>query len=54
MALLDTETQVSVLIGGFTGGLDHPECISWGCDGFRVCRWRTGADIPDQRRAERI
>ena len=34
MALLDTETQVSVLIGGFTGGLDHPECISWGCDGF--------------------
>ena len=34
MALLDTGTQVSVLIGGFTGGLDHPECISWGCDGF--------------------
>lgn len=34
MALLDTETQVSVFIGDFTGGLDHPECICWGSDGF--------------------
>ena len=30
MALLDNDTQVSVLVDG----LDHPECIAWGLDGY--------------------
>ena len=30
MPLLDNDTQVSVLVDG----LDHPEGISWGLDGY--------------------
>ena len=30
MAILNNETDVSVLVEG----LDHPECVAWGCDGY--------------------
>jgi gluconolactonase len=34
MAILDLETQVSYAAGGFGEGLDHPECIAQGVDGY--------------------
>lgn len=42
MALLDTETQVSAFIGTFGSGLDHPECICCGCDGFAYAGGEAG------------
>ena len=32
--LLDVHQCVSYCVGSFGQGLDHPECIAWGCDGF--------------------
>ncbi|MBN61663.1 MAG: hypothetical protein CME20_09930 [Gemmatimonadetes bacterium] len=42
MALLDTNTQVSAIIGDFGSGLDHPECITWGCDGYAYAGGEAG------------
>jgi len=42
MALLDTNTQVSTIIGDFGSGLDHPECIAWGCDGYAYAGGEAG------------
>jgi len=42
MALLDTQTQVSAIIGDFGSGLDHPECIAWGCDGYAYAGGEAG------------
>ena len=42
MALLDTNTQVSAIIGDFGSGLDHPECIAWGCDGYAYAGGEAG------------
>lgn len=33
-SLIDVHLDVSYCVGGFGEGLDHPECIAWGCDGF--------------------
>lgn len=38
MALLDNETQVSVLVDG----LDHPEGIAWGADGYAYAGGEAG------------
>ena len=32
--LLDVHESVSYCVGSFGQGLDHPECVAWGCDGF--------------------
>ena len=42
MALLDTHTQISAIIGDFGSGLDHPECIAWGCDGYAYAGGEAG------------
>ena len=42
MALLDTHTQVSTFIGGDGNGLDHAECIAWGCDGYAYAGGEAG------------
>ena len=42
MALLDISTQVSTFIGGDGNGLDHPECIAWGCDGYAYAGGEAG------------
>jgi len=42
MALLDTNTQVSAIIGDFGSGLDHPECIACGCDGYAYAGGEAG------------
>ena len=34
MAILDVHDTVSYCVGGFGEGLDHPECVAWGCDGY--------------------
>ena len=52
MAILDIETQVSYAIGGFGEGLDHPECIAWGMDGY-LCHdveQRSTAAVTSRRR----
>ena len=33
-AILNIGSDVSYCVGNFHQGLDHPECITWGCDGF--------------------
>lgn len=42
MAILNTETQVSFFVGGFGEGLDHPECIAWGSDGYAYAGGEAG------------
>ena len=42
MAILNNETQVSVFVGGFVGGLDHPECVNWGMDGYAYAGGEAG------------
>ena len=42
MAILDIETQVSYAVGGFGEGLDHPECIAWGMDGYAYAGGEAG------------
>ena len=34
MSILDVKNDVSYCVGGFGEGLDHPECITWGSDGY--------------------
>lgn len=34
MAILKNETQVSLFVGEFGSGLDHPECVACGMDGY--------------------
>lgn len=34
MAILSVHDAVSYCVGGFGEGLDHPECVAWGCDGY--------------------
>ena len=57
MAILDNDTQVSVFIGGFVGGLDHPECVNWGNDGYAYAGGEEGqiyrVDV-DSREFEQI
>ena len=42
MSILDLETQVSYAVGGFGEGLDHPECIAWGMDGYAYAGGEAG------------
>ena len=42
MAILNNDTQVSVFVGGFVGGLDHPECVNWGIDGYAYAGGEAG------------
>ena len=32
--ILNVQDAVSYCVGGFGEGLDHPECVAWGCDGY--------------------
>ena len=41
MALLDNQTQASVLVTG----LDHPEGIAWGLDGYAYAGGEAGHDL---------
>ena len=34
MEILNVQDAVSYCVGGFGEGLDHPECVAWGCDGY--------------------
>ncbi len=34
MVILNVQDAVSYCVGGFGEGLDHPECVAWGCDGY--------------------
>lgn len=34
MSILDVKNDVSYCVGSFGEGLDHPECITWGNDGY--------------------
>ena len=34
MSILDLKRDVSYCVGSFGAGLDHPECITWGSDGY--------------------
>ena len=34
MVILNVQYAVSYCVGGFGEGLDHPECVAWGCDGY--------------------
>ena len=34
MVILNVKDAVSYCVGGFGEGLDHPECVAWGCDGY--------------------
>ena len=34
MSILDVKNDVSYCVGSFGEGLDHPECITWGSDGY--------------------
>ena len=34
MAILNNDTQVSLFVGEFGSGLDHPECVACGMDGY--------------------
>ena len=34
MVILNVQDAVSYCVGGFGEGLDPPECVSWGCDGY--------------------
>ena len=42
MAILNNDTQVSVFVGGFVAGLDHPECVNWGADGYAYAGGEAG------------
>jgi gluconolactonase len=42
MALLDNTTQVSLFVGAFGSGLDHPECVSCGLDGYAYAGGEAG------------
>ena len=34
MVILNVQDAVTYCVGGFGEGLDHPECVAWGCDGY--------------------
>jgi len=34
MSILDVKKDVSYCVGSFGEGLDHPECVTWGSDGY--------------------
>lgn len=34
MPILDVKKDVSYCVGSFGEGLDHPECVTWGSDGY--------------------
>ena len=34
MVILNVQDAVSYCVGGFGEGLDQPECVAWGCDGY--------------------
>ena len=34
MSILNVDQDVSYFIGGFGSGLDHPECITSGLEGY--------------------
>ncbi len=34
MSILDLKRDVSYCVGSFSVGLDHPECVTWGSDGY--------------------
>ena len=40
--LLDVHESVSYCVGSFGQGLDHPECVAWGCDGFAYAGGESG------------
>jgi len=42
MAILNNDTLVSVFVGGFVEGLDHPECVNWGKDGYAYAGGEAG------------
>lgn len=42
MALLDLATQVKIVVGDFGSGLDHPECVAWGQDGYAYAGGEAG------------
>jgi gluconolactonase len=42
MAILNNDTQVSVFVGSFGAGLDHPECIACGLDGYAYAGGEAG------------
>ena len=42
MTLLDIKTDVSYCVGSFAEGLDHPECVAWGSDGYAYAGGEAG------------
>jgi len=34
MSILDVKKDVTYCVGSFAEGLDHPECVTWGSDGY--------------------
>lgn len=46
MEIVNNDPEVFFFVGGFGEGLDHPECIAWGTDGYvyaggeagKICR----------------
>jgi gluconolactonase len=42
MAILNNDTDVSLFVGEFGAGLDHPECIAWGTDGYAYAGGEVG------------
>ena len=40
--ILDVHRDVSYCVGGFGEGLDHPECVAWGCDGYAYAGGEAG------------
>lgn len=42
MPILDIKNDVSYCVGSFAAGLDHPECVAWGMDGFAYAGGEAG------------
>lgn len=42
MAILNNDTEVSFFVGSFGEGLDHPECVSCGGDGYAYAGGEAG------------
>ena len=42
MPILDIKNDVSYCVGSFAAGLDHPECVAWGIDGFAYAGGEAG------------
>ena len=42
MPILDIKKDVSYCVGSFAAGLDHPECVAWGSDGFAYAGGEAG------------